>query len=227
MKHILLAEDEENFGSLLKNYLELCTYKVTWVKNGAEAYSKIKSSEFDLCILDVMMPHLDGFSLGEKMDKKTPFIFLTAKCNKEDILKGYSIGAEDYLTKPFDTDILVKKIEIILNRQTADYASQPLKKTYAIGKYVFNPNKRALSFSDKDPAKLSPKEALLLGLLCRFQEQILPRDLALKEIWLDNTYFTKRSMDVYITKLRKHLIQDTRISIESFNRMGFKLTVSK
>lgn len=225
MKHILLAEDEESFGLLLKNYLELCGYHVTWAKSGTEAYSKLNSFVFDLCILDVMMPHMDGFSLGQKIKKKIPFIYLTAKCSKEDILKGYNIGAEDYLTKPFDTDILIKKIDVILKRFSIDHTAEVLKEIYEIGEYRFNPQKRMLVFAEKDAQKLSPKETLLLGLLCRFQNQIMPRDLALNEIWKENTYFTKRSMDVYIAKLRKHLSNDTNISIETFSRMGFQLTV--
>ncbi len=225
MKHILLAEDEENFGSLLKNYLELCSYKVTWVKNGSSAYSVLNQTDFDLCILDVMMPNMDGFSLGEKIKSKTPFIYLTAKCHKDDILKGYNIGAEDYLTKPFDTDILLKKIKVILDRYSYDQYIVSLKQTYQLGKYVFDTQKRTLTFLNQSARKLSPKECMLLGLLCRFQGQIMSRELALKEIWKENSYFTKRSMDVYIAKLRKYLAEDRDVSIETFNRIGFQLNV--
>ena len=223
MKHILLAEDEENFGSLLKNYLELCAYKVTWVKNGSEAYSVLNQSNFDLCILDVMMPSMDGFSLGEKIKRKVPFIYLSAKCHKDDILRGYSIGADDYLTKPFDTEILLKKIHVILERNAMDKHVVALNETYELGLYQFDTKKRTLTYKADSAIKLSPKECMLLGLLCRFKGQIMPRELALKEIWKENSYFTKRSMDVYIAKLRKYLADDPKVSIETFNRLGFQL----
>ncbi len=228
MKKILLAEDEENFGALLKNYLELSGYQVTWFQNGAEAYSGFMNHDFDLCILDVMMPHMDGFSLGERIKKRkeVPFLFLTAKGKKEDILKGYSIGAEDYLTKPFDTDVLLRKIDVILNRSGSASEAPRQKEIYELGSFRFSPKNRLLVYQEDTKCKLSPKESLLLELLCRYEGKIMPRELALDQIWNENSYFTKRSMDVYIAKLRKHLSPDPNIAIETFNQLGFQLNIS-
>ncbi|UKN03243.1 response regulator transcription factor [Paracrocinitomix mangrovi] len=225
-KRILLAEDEENFGSLLKNYLELSQYDVTWAKNGTEAYSIFMQNDFDLCILDVMMPHMDGFTLGEKIaaKKDVPFFYLTAKNQKEDLVKGYQIGADDYLTKPFDTEVLLLKIKALINRTNTDNLMPETKESYQFGTYIFNPSSRMLQHVNGDK-KLSPKEALLLELLCRYQGKIMPRDIALDTIWKQNDYFTKRSMDVYIGKLRKYLVHDSSIKIETFHQMGFQLMV--
>lgn len=226
MHKILLVEDEENFGSLMKNYLELSRYDVTWAKNGSEAYSIVMQNDFDLCILDVMMPHMDGFTLGEKIkdQKDVPFFFLTAKNQKEDLIKGYEIGADDYLTKPFDTEVLLLKIKALLNR-TSDVSNLPEQKSeYQFGTFEFSPTSRILKHPTGDK-KLSPKEAMLLDLLCRYQGEIMPRDVALDSIWKQNDYFTKRSMDVYIGKLRKYLAADKNLKIETFHQMGFQLMV--
>jgi len=224
---ILLVEDEENFGSLLKNYLELSKYDVIWSKNGTEAYSTFMQNEFDLCILDIMMPHMDGFTLGEKIKAKTntPFFYLTAKNNKEDILKGYKIGADDYLTKPFDTDILLHKISAVLSRNEFKDERKIKQDSYLFGDFTFTTANRALNYKLKVYKKLSPKESLLLELLCQFKGSVMPRDLALNSIWGESNYFTKRSMDVYIAKLRKHLSLDKNITIETFHQMGFQLNV--
>ncbi len=226
MHKILLVEDEENFGSLMKNYLELSRYEVTWAKNGSEAYSIVMQNDFDLCILDVMMPHMDGFTLGEKIkdQKDVPFFFLTAKNQKEDLIKGYEIGADDYLTKPFDTEVLLLKIKALLNR-TADVSNLPEQKNeYQFGTFEFSPTSRILRHATGNK-KLSPKEAMLLDLLCRYQGEIMPRDVALDSIWKQNDYFTKRSMDVYIGKLRKYLSVDKHLKIETFHQMGFQLMI--
>ena len=227
MKKILLVEDEENFGSLLKNYLELSEYQVHWAQNGAEAYSVVKQNDFDLCILDVMMPHMDGFTLGEKIkeEKDIPFFFLTAKNQKEDMVKGYQIGADDYLTKPFDTEVLLLKIKALLSRTSESKALPVQQEIYRIGSFEFNPTNRLLTRNDKTQ-KLSPKEAMLLDLLCRYLGKIMPRDVALDTIWKQNDYFTKRSMDVYIGKLRKYLAADDSIKIETFHQIGFQLMLS-
>lgn len=226
MKRILLVEDEENFGSLMKNYLELSKYEVTWAKNGAEAYSIFMQRSFDLCILDVMMPHMDGFTLGEKISSKkdVPFFFLTAKNQKEDLIKGYQIGAEDYLTKPFDTEVLLLKIKAILNRTSEQRELPDEKEEYIFGSFTFSPKSRMLVHAT-DTKKLSPKESMLLDLLCRYIGNIMPRDVALETIWKQNDYFTKRSMDVYVGKLRKYLALDSDIKIETFHQMGFQLMV--
>ncbi len=227
MKRILLAEDEENFGALLKNYLELSKYEVVWAQNGTVAFSTLMTEDFDLCILDVMMPNMDGFTLGEKIKSKKniPFLYLTAKSKKEDILKGYSIGAEDYLTKPFDTEVLIKKIEVILSRSGENDMLPKAKEDYLLGKIKFQPQRRILTFDGDNTKKLSPKETMLLELLCRFQGRIMPRETALLEIWHENSYFTKRSMDVYIAKLRKYLSVDPDVSIETYNQLGFQLNI--
>jgi len=226
MKRILLVEDEENFGSLLKNYLELSHYEVHWAMNGAEAYSIVKQNDFDLCILDVMMPHMDGFTLGEKIkdEKDIPFFFLTAKNQKEDMVKGYQIGADDYLTKPFDTEVLLLKIKALLSRTSKETNLPDVKDLYQFGSFEFSPSTRMLKH-EKGDKKLSPKESMLLELLCRYQGKIMPRDIALDTIWKQNDYFTKRSMDVYVGKLRKYLKVDEKIKIETFHQMGFQLMV--
>lgn len=225
-KRILLVEDEENFGSLLKNYLELSRYEVTWAKNGTEAYSTFMQKDFDLCILDVMMPHMDGFTLGEKIasKKQTPFFYLTAKNQKEDLIKGYQIGADDYLTKPFDTEVLLLKINAILSRNGGASELPEEKESYQFGQFEFTPKSRILRHSSFEK-KLSPKESMLLDLLCRYKGEIMPRDVALDTIWKQNDYFTKRSMDVYVGKLRKYLALDPSVKIETFHQMGFQLMV--
>jgi two-component system, OmpR family, response regulator len=226
-RKILLVEDEENFGSLLSNYLKLTGYEVTWKNNGAAGYSTFMQQEFHLCILDVMMPNMDGFTLAARIKEKspaTPLIFLTAKNAKEDVIKGYKNGAVDYLTKPFDTDVLLLKINAILNRP--EIAELPAsKEKYEIGSYCFHPLSRKLTHSKTGETRLSPKEALLLELLCQHLNSVMSRELALKKIWGEHNYFTKRSMDVYITKLRKYLSADPKISIDTFHQMGFQLRV--
>ena len=228
-KRILLVEDEENFGSLLKNYLELSNYQVTWAKNGAEGYSTFMKEEFDLCILDIMMPHMDGFTLAKKIRSKSssvPFFFLSAKNAREDLLQGYGIGADDYLTKPFDTEILLLKISAIFNRLENNEVQLEQKEQYEFGSFSFNPLDRMLKHPKSDDCKLSPKEAGLLELLCQYQNSVMPREVALKKIWKEDNYFTKRSMDVYITKLRKHLSIDPSITIDTFHQKGFQLRVN-
>ncbi|MCH2232852.1 MAG: response regulator transcription factor [Crocinitomicaceae bacterium] len=226
MKRILLVEDELSFGDLLANYLKISGYDVTWCKDGSTGYSAVMQNDFDLCILDVMMPNMDGFTLGEKIKEKknnTPFFYLTAKNMKEDLIKGYGIGADDYLTKPFDTDVLLLKINAILNR-TALKKEVIKKEVYEIDHLTFKPKTRML-ISGNEETKLSPKEAALLELLCQHMNTVMPRDLALNEIWKENNYFTKRSMDVYINKLRKRFSDSTKIQIETFHQMGFQLQV--
>lgn len=227
MKRILIVEDEENFGSLMKNYLELSNYEVEWSKNGAEAYSILMQNDFDLCIFDVMMPNMDGFTLGEKLKQKkdTPFFYLTAKNRKEDLIRGYKIGADDYLTKPFDTEVLLLKIQAILHRTDSESTQRNIQDEYLFGQFSFTPKNRILVHPTATK-KLSPKESMLLTLLCQYQGEIMPREIALKEIWQQNDYFTKRSMDVYIGKLRKHLSLDSTIKIETFHQIGFQLMLS-
>lgn len=222
-KRILLVEDEENFGSLLQNYLKLSKYNVDWVRDGAQGYSTFCSNAYDLCIFDVMMPHMDGFTLTEKIRKKdttTPIFFLTARNMKEDMIKGYKLGADDYLNKPFDIEILLLKLDAIFQRLQD---KSPLQaEEYAIGAYTFESKTRVLKHA-KEEKKLSPKEGALLHLLCRYMNDVLPRETALREIWGEDSYFTTRSMDVYITKLRKYLQHDASVRIENVHSSGYGL----
>lgn len=225
---ILLVEDEPNFGEVLKGYLQLAKYKVDWCKNGKEAYSKFQNEEYQLCILDVMMPEMDGFTLGKELKRikpQLPFIFLTAKGLKEDILKGFKIGAQDYLTKPFDSDVLLEKIKVILDRNVSAVEEAVTMNEIQIGNYTFFPLKRKLLSPQKEN-KLSPKENQLLTELCKYKDQVLSRKDALIKIWGDENYFTGRSMDVYIAKLRKLLKEDEKIEIENIHGMGFQLRIN-
>ena len=223
---ILLVEDEENFGSVLKNYLELSNYIVTLCTDGNKGLASFKNNIYDLCIVDVMMPERDGFSLAteiKKINPSIPLIFLTAKKLKEDILKGYQIGADDYITKPFDTEVLLYKLKAILSRN----GNQTLKEEkliYSFGLFNFNTEIRELK-SENTTKKLSPKESELLQLLCENLNEVVPRDLALNKIWKDNNYFTTRSMDVFIAKLRKYLKEDSAIEIINVHGNGFRLLV--
>jgi len=221
---ILLTEDDPNFGMVLKNYLELNDFEVTLAKDGNEGYTKFTSGKFDICLLDVMMPHKDGFTLAKEIrdkDGSVPILFLTAKSMKEDMLAGFQVGADDYITKPFDSEVLLYKLKAILKRSNErNYDSN--KKEFVIGKYIFNYDHRIIKLGDSI-TKLSPKEADLLRLLCIFMNELLPRQKALKEIWGDDNYFNARSMDVFITKLRKYLKEDTSLDIINIHGKGFRL----
>lgn len=226
MKRILLVEDEENFGSLLQNYLRLSNYSVDWMKDGSLGYSAFMKSHYDLCILDVMMPNMDGFSLAEKIKakrKETPIVFLTAKSMKEDMIRGYKIGADDYLNKPFDIEVLLLKLDVIFNRSTIK-ESKSNSDHYVIGEYTFVVKTRVLSTKSVE-RRLSPKEGALFNLLCEHMNDVLPREKALIEIWGEDNYFTTRSMDVYITKLRKYLKEDSRIQIDNVHSSGYRMLV--
>lgn len=219
---ILLVEDEENFGLVLKNYLELSNYLVTLCQNGKLGLNAFRKVHFDLCIFDVMMPEMDGFSLAgdiKKINNQTPIIFLTAKTQKHDIVKGYQLGADEYITKPFDTEVLLLKINAIINRSTK---LKNQTKKFVFGMFEFNAITRELN-STKGVQKLSPKEAKLLELLCQNKNEVVPRDLALNEIWNDNSYFATRSMDVFIAKLRKYLKEDSSVEIINVHGNGFRL----
>lgn len=221
---ILLVEDETNFGAVMKNYLEISDFDVQLCVNGSEGLKAFTGHDFDICILDVMMPEMDGFTLAKEiklLNPDMPIIFLTAKTLKEDIIQGYKLGADDYITKPFDSELLIYKIKAILARNNGNGKSNT-KSIYSIGKFKFDPNLRLLIFN-KDESKLSPKESELLKLLAENINQILPRETALKTIWGDDNFYTTRSMDVYITKLRKYLKADPQLSIENIHGSGFRL----
>ena len=225
-KKILLVEDDPNFGTVLKDYLALNDYNVTHAKDGIEGLIMYKNNDYDLCILDVMMPRKDGFTLANDIrsnDKDIPIIFLTAKTMKDDVLRGYQVGADDYLNKPFDSEVLLYKIKAILQRKESDSAAENEQFEFTIGNFFFNSKLRHLSQDNKDPQKLSPKESKLLRLLALHKNDLMPRELALTKIWRDDNYFTSRSMDVYIAKLRKYLKDDDQVEILNIHGEGFRL----
>jgi len=223
---IFLVEDDLSFGSVLKSYLEINDYSVEWVDDGKYALEHFRKGVFDICILDIMLPHIDGFTIAaeiRKINTTVPIIFLTAKKLKEDVLKGYGAGGDDYVTKPFDTDILLAKIRAIMARR--DFQGG-IRDIFEIGKFVFNSKLRTLTSGD-DEKKLSPKEAQLLELLAVNPNAFISREMALKKIWGSDDYFTARSMDVYITKLRKFLADDPRLNIKNIHGAGFQLVISE
>ena len=229
-KKILLVEDDPNFGTVLKDYLALNDYNVTHAKDGIEGLIMFKNNDFDLCILDVMMPRKDGFSLAQDIrssNKEIPIIFLTAKTLKEDVLRGYQVGADDYLNKPFDSEVLLFKINAILQRKESDTSAENEQFEFEIGSFFFNSKLRHLSVGKNEPQKLSPKESKLLKMLALHKNDLMPRELALTKIWRDDNYFTSRSMDVYIAKLRKYLKIDESVEILNIHGEGFRLVDKK
>lgn len=222
---ILLVEDDANFGKVLKNYLELNDYVVELARDGILGLAAFRREKFDLCICDVMMPNLDGFSLAEEIrniDPDVPLFFLTAKNMKEDILHGYKLGADDYILKPFDSEVLLHKIKAIIKRNSEAQAEQNENVEFDFGKFHFNSKLRELKIGDT-MFNLSPKENDLLRMLCEYKNDLLPRELALKRIWGSDTYFNGRSMDVYIAKLRKYLREDDGVEIVNIHGNGFRL----
>lgn len=229
-KKILLVEDDPNFGIVLKDYLIMNDYEVTHAKNGMEGFEKFKKDDFDLCILDVMMPYKDGFTLAKEIREKNadvPIIFLTAKAMKEDVLKGYKVGADDYLNKPFDSEVLLMKIKAIIQRKATETVADSKQFEFKIGDFQLNSKLRFLRYKDNEPVKLSPKENELLRLLALHENDLMPRELALTKIWRDDNYFTSRSMDVYIAKLRKYLKQDENVEIVNIHGEGFRLVINQ
>jgi two-component system OmpR family response regulator len=225
-KKILLVEDDPNFGKILKDYLTINNYDISLAVNGIEGFEKFNKSEFDLCILDIMMPFKDGLTLAKEIrevNEAIPLIFLTAKNLKDDVLKGYKIGADDYLTKPFDSEILLAKIKSILNRKPSVDNEQKDIFEFDFGEFSFNSKLRILSHKEGNSFKLSPKENQLLKMLVLNFDDLLPRDIALNKIWRDANYFTSRSMDVYIAKLRKYLEKDSSLKIINVHGEGFRL----
>ncbi len=220
---ILLAEDDNNLGNLLKNYLNAKKYNTILCENGNQALNEFSSGSFGLCILDIMMPEMDGLALAKEIrlaEPEIPIIFLTAKNQKEDIIEGFKSGADDYITKPFSMEELLYRIEAILRRTTV--SSIKGEENYIVGDYKFDPVKQILTHKN-DPVKLTTKESELLELLCRQGSEILERNFALKTIWVDDNYFNARSMDVYITRLRKYLRKDPNVRILNIHGKGYKL----
>ena len=227
-KKILLVEDDPNFGTVLKDYLAMNDYDVTHAKNGMEGFEKFKKDDFDLCILDVMMPYKDGYTLAKEIrdrNEEIPIIFLTAKSMKEDVLKGYIVGADDYLNKPFDSEVLLMKIQAIIQRKATESVADSKQFEFEIGNFFLNSKLRFLTYKDQEAIKLSPKENDLLRMLALHKNDLMPRELALIKIWRDDNYFTSRSMDVYIAKLRKYLSIDDDVEIVNIHGEGFRLVV--
>ena len=220
---ILLCEDDENLGMLLREYLQAKGYIAELCADGEAGFKAFLKTKFDICVLDVMMPKKDGFTLAKEIrltNTEVPIVFLTAKTLKEDIFEGFKIGADDYLTKPFSMEELTFRIEAILRRVRGKKNKE--SSVYKLGKFTFDSQKQILSLGEKQ-TKLTTKESELLSLLCAHANEILQRDFALKTIWIDDNYFNARSMDVYITKLRKHLKADDQIEIINIHGKGYKL----
>ena len=220
---ILLCEDDENLGMLLREYLQAKGFATELCADGELGYKAFLKTKFDICVLDVMMPKKDGFTLAKEIrnsNQDIPIIFLTAKTLKEDILEGFKIGADDYITKPFSMEELVFRIEAIIRRTKGKKNKEST--VYRIGQFTFDTQKQLICLGDEQ-RKLTTKENELLALLCSHANEILQRDFALKTIWIDDNYFNARSMDVYITKLRKHLKDDPQIEIINIPGKGYKL----
>lgn len=224
---ILLAEDDPNLGLLLSEFLKKKGYEVSWAQDGDQALDFFVKGTFDLCILDVMMPKKDGFSLAKDMKAThldVPIIFLTAKSMDEDTLQGFKVGADDYLTKPFSMDVLVARMEAVLRRMKSDKSLPALADEIPLGDFMYYPAKMRLVFQGSEQ-KFTPKENELMKLLCENLGRPVSRSYALKLIWGDDTYFNARSMDVYMTKLRKLLKEDPRVQLMNLHGEGFRLSV--
>lgn len=223
---ILLVEDDQSFGAVLKDYLTINNFEVVLATDGEEGLKEFTEHDFDICIFDVMMPKKDGFTLAEevkKLGKNTPIIFLTARNQREDVLKGYQLGADDYITKPFDSELLLYKIKAILSR-SATLEEEQDQNQFNLSQIQFDAMLRQLKVGDQN-YKLSPKENELLKLLCLHRNDFMPRGLALRKIWKRENYFTARSMDVYIAKLRRLLKEDEGLEIINVHGEGFRLLV--
>lgn len=224
---VLLAEDDKNLGTILKAYLEAKGYYTRLTVNGQEAYDAFKSEEYDFCIIDIMMPVKDGFALARdirKENKEVPLLFLTAKAMEEDKIKGFELGADDYITKPFSMEELLVRMKAILRRVKEDKSIKSDTHIYKIGQFTFDYHRQVLAI-DETEQKLTSKESELLKLLCENMNNVLDRSEALKKIWHDDSYFNARSMDVYVTKLRKYLREDTEVELMNVHGIGFKLIV--
>ena len=227
MIKVLIAEDDENMGNIIKNYLDAKGFETVLATNGQIAYDYYNTIFFDICILDIMMPEKDGFTLAKyirETDKNIPILFITARSQSEDIIKGFEIGCDDYIIKPFSLEEMLVRIKAILRRtgdtdkedkNTDDYIIE-------IGNYIFDYHTQTLTYMN-ETQKLTSKESELLKLLCDNKNKVLLRSTALNKIWNDDSYFNARSMDVYITKLRKYLKKDNSIKLLNIHSKGFKL----
>ena len=226
-KKILLVEDDVNLGNLLSDSLEIKNYDVVLKRNGEDAFTEFKANKFDMCLLDVMMPKKDGFTLAKdirKMNSNVPIVFLTAKALKEDTIEGLKLGADDYITKPFSMEELTLRMDNIFKRMPkAEVSSQ---NNFKIGKFDFDNTLRVLKLGTKE-LKLTTKESELLKMLAVYTDRILEREVALNAVWGTESYFAGRSMDVYIAKLRKYLKEDPSVEILNIHGTGFKLIIKK
>jgi len=226
---ILLVEDDQNFGDVLRSYLEMHDYDVTLESDGEAGYNTYNKGSFNLCIFDVMMPKKDGFTLAKEVrekDTEIPIIFLTAKALKEDVLEGFKLGADDYITKPFNSEELLYRVQAVMRRSEKKADPREEIKEFTIGNYHFNYPLRILNFKngeDSSKDKLSPKEAHLLRMFCMHKNEVLTRSEALTKIWGEDNYFTARSMDVFVTKLRKYISKDPKLEIVNIHGNGFRL----
>lgn len=228
MKKILLAEDDLDFSNVLIQYLQLHNFEVTWAENGIVALEIFNKNTFDICILDVMMPQMDGFTLAEellKINPEVPFIFLTAKQLKEDKIKGLQLGADDYIVKPFEVEELILRINNILKRSEQFFKNNDFQEI-TIGKYLFDTKRLCLKIDNKIQ-QLTEKEAALIQFLYNHKNQMVKREAILQEIWKTNDYFSGRSMDVFISKLRKYFQEDNKISIESTRFIGLEFKIDE
>ncbi|RLD61205.1 MAG: DNA-binding response regulator [Bacteroidetes bacterium] len=225
---VLLAEDDKNLGTILASYLEAKGFSTKLCANGQEAYDEFLNGSYNFCIVDVMMPVMDGFTLAKEIriiDKKVPILFLTAKSMEEDKLRGFELGADDYLTKPFSMEELIMRMLAIIRRIGEQANKSGQAHLFEIGKFNFDFNRQILKTGDNE-LKLTSKEAGLLKLLCENMNDVLDRTIALKKVWFDDSYFNARSMDVYITKLRKYLKADPNVELLNVHGVGFKLVVN-
>lgn len=227
MKNILLAEDDADFASVLKQYLELYEYEVTCAENGEAALAIFQAQKFDLCVFDVMMPKMDGFTLAEKIIRihpEMPFVFLTARKLKEDKIIGLRLGADDYIVKPFEAEELVLRLNNILKRSRSKSAIASQTEELSIGSYVFNTTRLSLK-NRSTTQQLTEKEAALIHFFYHYKNQMIKRETILKAIWGNDDFFSGRSMDVYISKIRKYFKEDSRISIESVRNIGLEFKI--
>lgn len=231
MKHILLAEDDFDYASILKQYLEISGFKVTWVKDGEEAYAAYPEAKPDICVFDVMMPKMDGFTLAEKIIEKypeTPVVFLTAKGMKEDKIKGLKLGADDYVVKPFEADELILRITNILRRAGRGASTQAVSEQQPqqtrIGSYVFDSANYTLTHKNVTH-RLTEKESRLVAYLYANRNKLIKREDILQEIWGSDDFFSGRSMDVFISRLRKYFAEDASISLVGYRGLGLEFNV--
>ncbi len=227
MSHILLAEDDKDFGSILKQYLEISGFQVTWAEDGKVALEYFKEGQFNICVLDVMMPKMDGFTLAERIieiDPETPFIFLTARKMKDDKIRGLKLGADDYIVKPFEADELVLRIQNIIKRVSKSTITKEVHQNIQIGKYTLDPKRLELSMGEHTQ-RLTEKEGVLIIFLFNHKNQLLKRNEILNAVWKNDDFFSGRSMDVFISRLRKYFKEDSNISIESIRGVGLEFKI--